>query len=303
MLQYNILTIPIESYTIGKDDAGNDVVLGGKLIKINPYKPVIDGVYQVESASPVLLNQFTPSFVNANGTFIKDGRYVLNTINGFYSAQNNLMEYQGRGGTAFNALIWDYTSLFPVAEVTNARQSDIAATSFEAEGSGNWIISSPVRDATAAVTGKQSYNLSNGDITRAFLAPGGVYIVSYWSQTGSKTIAGGVVSVSTKAGRKSGSWTYYEHVVTLSTVVNSGNGTVITISGNGLIDELRLYIPTAQMTTYTYDPLIGMTSKCDPNNGIVYYEYDALKRLALIRDQDGNIIKKIDYKYQANLNQ
>ena len=78
------------------------------------------------------------------------------------------------------------------------------------------------------------------------------------------------------------------------------NAAAITISGNGLIDEVRLYPANAQMSSFTYEPLIGMTSKCDVNNRIEYYEYDSFGRLKMIRDFDGNIIKSFDYQYQAN---
>jgi YD repeat-containing protein len=54
----------------------------------------------------------------------------------------------------------------------------------------------------------------------------------------------------------------------------------------------------AQVTTYTYKPLIGMSSQTDPNGRTVYYEYDALNRLKRIRDQDGKIVKVFDYKYR-----
>jgi YD repeat-containing protein len=77
------------------------------------------------------------------------------------------------------------------------------------------------------------------------------------------------------------------------------NSSTITISGNGLIDEVRLYPAKAQMSTFTYEPLIGMTSKCDANNRIEYYEYDSFGRLKLIRDFDGNIIKSFNYQYQT----
>ena len=52
------------------------------------------------------------------------------------------------------------------------------------------------------------------------------------------------------------------------------------------------------MTTYTYTPLVGISSQCDANNRITYYQYDGLQRLKTIRDQDNNIIKRYDYQYQ-----
>ena len=35
-------------------------------------------------------------------------------------------------------LYLDYSSSYPIAEATNANQSDIAYTSFESDGTGNW---------------------------------------------------------------------------------------------------------------------------------------------------------------------
>lgn len=53
----------------------------------------------------------------------------------------------------------------------------------------------------------------------------------------------------------------------------------------------------ALVTTYTYAPLIGMTSQTDPNNRASFYEYDSYNRLKLIRDQNGYIVKKFCYNY------
>jgi YD repeat-containing protein len=49
--------------------------------------------------------------------------------------------------------------------------------------------------------------------------------------------------------------------------------------------------------TYTYRPLVRMLSETDPAGKIFYYEYDAFDRLSLVKDKDGNILKRYDYKY------
>ncbi|UGU14595.1 hypothetical protein LS482_12905 [Sinomicrobium kalidii] len=59
--------------------------------------------------------------------------------------------------------------------------------------------------------------------------------------------------------------------------------------------SLRTAMPSSMVTTYTYDPLIGVTSITDPRGYTMYYEYDELNRLKIERDKESNILR--DYRY------
>ncbi len=63
------------------------------------------------------------------------------------------------------------------------------------------------------------------------------------------------------------------------------------------LDNLRAALPSAIVATYTYDPLIGITSMTDANGYTSYYEYDTENRLDHITDADGKVLKKYRYNY------
>jgi len=86
---------------------------------------------------------------------------------------------------------------------------------------------------------------------------------------------------------------------TINQLAGSNPGTDAQV--RGLLSPLRTdsRLKNAQVTTYTYDPLVGMTSSTDPKGETTYYEYDSFQRLMNIKDKDGNIVKHMDYHYQG----
>ncbi|WP_109302182.1 hypothetical protein [Aquimarina sp. AU474] len=66
-----------------------------------------------------------------------------------------------------------------------------------------------------------------------------------------------------------------------------------------LFKDLRdhAYFANAQISGYTYDPLIGVTTMTNPQGQTVYYKYDDLNRLQYVLDQDEHIVQKTNYNY------
>jgi hypothetical protein len=188
------------------------------------------------------------------------------------------------------AYIWDESYNTLLAQCNNTDSTNVAFTSFETSAKGRWTYNTlGVVSDTTAPTGNHAYNLATASISRGLLTSSTTYIVSYWTKSAtSYTVSG---STSVKQGKTIKGWTFYEHTIT-------GVATAA-ISGTGSIDEVRLYPSTAQMISYTYSPLVGITSQCDADNMITYYFYDALGRLAWIKDQDKNIVKTVQYHFKG----
>ncbi|MBW3523458.1 hypothetical protein [Chryseobacterium sp. NKUCC03_KSP] len=70
-----------------------------------------------------------------------------------------------------------------------------------------------------------------------------------------------------------------------------------------LIDKLDIFrknsaLQNAQITTYTYDPLIGVTSITPPSGIREIYKYDSANRLENIKDINGKLLKEFKYNYK-----
>ena len=231
---------------------------------------------------------FTPAAV-AGSSIAQDSRYVNESSYLFNTG--NPWQVIPHDGVPLS-YIWDYLNTKPIAKVTNATPGQVAYTSFEADGTGHWNVPAGGRNTGNAFTGNNYYNLSNGNVSISGLNIVTSYVVSYWSNTNGSYSVSGTTKIT--QGKKINGWTYFEHTITGVTNVSVGG-----VDGGGGIDELRLFPANAQMSTYTYSPLLGITSECDVENRASYYHYDALGRLQYIQDQDGNIVKTYQYHYKG----
>lgn len=64
------------------------------------------------------------------------------------------------------------------------------------------------------------------------------------------------------------------------------------------LNKLRSQFPNAMVTTYTFDPGIGMTSMTDPRGQTTYYEYNEYNRLEKVRDNDRFLLQEYQYHYK-----
>jgi len=284
LTQKNITTVPIERYTIKKLTNGQQFVIAGSLFKYKTDQPLLDKVYNLEINEPIPINSFIPSYFNG-GSMIYDSHYKEKVSFNTYDQYYNIQEQQLTNNQQ-QSYIWDYKSSYPVAQC-NAPLSDIAFTSFEADGTGGFIITGSVQYDINAPTGNNVLNLSF--ITRA-VDNTKSYTISLWSNSSALLVNN---QLPIRTGLTRNGYTNYEYNIT--------NASNLNITGSGKIDELRLYPVGSQMVTFTYDPLIGITSQSDANGHTVYYKYDNLGRLFLIRDENQKIVKQYDYQYQASI--
>lgn len=225
-----------------------------------------------------------------------------------------------------HSYIWGYNNQYPTAEVLNANSNEIFFDSFE-EGSGWDGTLEPVyseRPITAydntkphagrasaridKFTSGEQYSHYNKELNISLSQPT-KFKYSGWVYSGGPSAD---IYLFMKRAGESYYFTYLDYVTTSTTgewvflekeftvpqdVVKLG----IRIDNNGggqvWFDDIRLHPSAAQMTTYTYAPLVGMTSQTDVNNRTTYFEYDGFGRLFLVRDQDKKILKKYCYNY------
>jgi YD repeat-containing protein len=211
-------------------------------------------------SSPKAEANFTSSL--SSGT-AADVHYQVKQNMRYHSRTGNLQELQPADGINI-AYLWGYQNTLPVAKLVDAKPEQVFYTSFEEDGTVS----------AHAKTGKRIYK---GSFSFPLPVQAGAYKLTYWR----------------KPSGRSG-WEFVTERVHVPT--NTTGKTIGDVNTD--LDEVRLYPIQAQMTTFAYDPLIGMSSSTDSNNTTAYYEYDDLGRLSRVKDDKGNTVRSFQYHYR-----
>lgn len=222
----------------------------------------------------------------------------------------------------YKAMIWDTLSGHKLADVVGARYSNIAYSGFEygtehnlqlaqayiLRVSESGIVIPPgfaeFIPVAQTLTGSNFCLLKSGSTTakRLYtegLEPGIRYRATFWASDNTLPefgIEGGAQFALNQIAVKG---PYKQYEVFFSPALAGQKIGLSSPSVNIAIDELRIHPVEAQMTSYTYQGLNGKVAETDALGRIIFYEYDGLGRLHLLRDQEGNILQKKSYGVQV----
>jgi hypothetical protein len=259
----NFRDVPLEEVR-HVNPGGRDIVTGGTLREYlyTETATAEPRLYPVATRALRIDNLLLRSnFQSLKQSNVIDSKYEVSEAYTINQADNTLIGQQTRDGI-INSFIWGYKKQFPIAKGINCTAAEIFYSGFEDDGT---------LETTSAKAhwGRRFYD---GDFTLDFPLPNTKpYQYSYWY-------------------RESGVWKF--------SGVLSYDGNELLSAGDA-IDDVKVYPVTGKLSVYNFIPLKGMSSSTDENDITSYFEYTNAGKLLRTRDNNRNIRKEYQYKYQS----
>ncbi len=326
----NLMNYPIETIQYKNNKVITSTInrFGCYDCVMNPQGFLFGGNFMLNKTYKLETNVPLSNYQEVTSNFTIDSRCKEQINIDAYDNYGNILQYHKINDNN-QSFIWGYGRQYPIAKVENAVSNETFFTSFEGEEED--LMSLVIDDCvtTRSYSGDRSleYTLSNpsqsiwerryevfklkpviSGLPKRYRYSGWVYsngpkaVVSLYFKK-----ANGVYnSVGNANTTVTNQWIYVEGEYTLPATFDGSTVTDLTLwvygsdnSGKIWFDDLRLYPADAQMTSYTYDPLVGMTSQTGPDNKKATYIYDDFGRLEFVKDHHGNVINKYTYHYKG----
>jgi RHS repeat-associated protein len=296
---------PIEELTIAVDANGTEMIIGGAIHKYRVVnnKIVPHQEWVLELVAPTPFSSFLVSST-CGTSFTFDRRYRLVATYDSYDYTGNITSAHITNDI-MNSVILDYPDGRAIANVSNAKPTEIAFTSFETDSPNGFEFDANAISSTTelhngmelpqAKTGLRKYTLTSTGVVE-FDIPQGKSILSLWLRNGDIVLDVAVnnaqvsTSINSEELPDALGWYYKEFAI------ESSSFTPITCriieetgSGNVWLDELRLYPSDALMVTASFYPNGKIHSVCDENNYCSYTGYDNAMRPMWVMDNEYNL--------------
>lgn len=240
-----------------------------------------------------------------------------------YDDYGNIIQYN-KENDIHTSFIWGYNNTLPIAKCINSVSSEIGYSSFENFEGNGWSHENLIINYNDTHTGEAVVRVANEG---SEFGPTHVFPID----EGSEPNRGYKLSVWSKSEQANSAYLHIEIEDLWSThkrEYNSGSGQLELLEVELTVDEIEPYLGTgknvkayignssitpayfddlcflpsdAQMETYTYDLLIGMTSAERLSNITDYFEYDNFGRLQYTYDDQKYIKEKFSYNYKKYL--
>jgi len=236
----------------------------------------------------------------------------------------NIKNYEGASFTsATSSSVFDSNRRQVVSQITEDNLGKVNKTEFDYDVKGNKIVNTNVRNYVDNSLTDQMLNTYDvaGNLTKTeFKTPD----MSVYEQTGmvAPIYFNGLLRGYTQLDGRPVTLVYgYSNTKLVAKMINVdpliyyNNSSYLFIRSNisshsnqsGLtynetnlkstLNSLRTTFPNALITTYTYKPMVGVSSVTDENGKTTTYEYDTFNRLATVKDYLGNILKEYQYNF------